>query len=230
VRTRCETAPGRNARDSRGSSPASEGLRTADDGVPLPFRRPIDPPTLRAALSSSRLLQIALDTPSLSRAIDLVQPAIEGGAHLIEVGDPLIKNFGMDAIRQIRMRYPAVPLVAEFSSSDWVEDQINNASAGGANIVQVIGLGIESRVARAINAARNVGVGFIVGVSPSPSAVSWAKLAATLGADALAIIRNIDSGTTAQQSLQSARTIKNDCDIPLSVSGGFSPNNIKYAL
>ncbi|RLI78690.1 bifunctional hexulose-6-phosphate synthase/ribonuclease regulator, partial [Archaeoglobales archaeon] len=45
------------------------------------------------------ILQVALDLVELKRAVEIAKLALEGGVDWIEVGTPLIKSEGMDAVR-----------------------------------------------------------------------------------------------------------------------------------
>jgi len=44
-------------------------------------------------------LQIALDLVNINRAVKIAEESINGGVEWIEVGTPLIKSEGMNAIR-----------------------------------------------------------------------------------------------------------------------------------
>ena len=48
------------------------------------------------------VLQVALDFVDLERAIEVAREAVEGGVDWIEIGTPLIKSEGLNAVRAMR--------------------------------------------------------------------------------------------------------------------------------
>ena len=48
------------------------------------------------------VLQVALDMMQLKRSVGIAQEAVEGGADWIEVGTPLIKSEGTEAVRTMK--------------------------------------------------------------------------------------------------------------------------------
>ena len=50
------------------------------------------------------VLQVALDMMQLKRSIGIAAEAVEGGADWVEVGTPLIKSEGAEAVRTIRKK------------------------------------------------------------------------------------------------------------------------------
>jgi hypothetical protein len=64
------------------------------------------------------ILQVALDFVDLHRAVKVAEEAIEGGADWLEIGTPLIKSEGMNAIRHLRKVFPGVTLLADMKTMD----------------------------------------------------------------------------------------------------------------
>ena len=54
------------------------------------------------------VLQLALDFVDLPRAMQVAEEALAGGADWLEAGTPLIKSEGLEAIREIKSRWPDV--------------------------------------------------------------------------------------------------------------------------
>jgi len=213
------------------SAPA---LLDASHGVDGPawhafLRSPVNPLKLRDALRK-RLLQVALDVTSIEEAERLAGIAVSAGADLLEVGDPLLRRFGFEALTRIRLSQPDTPLIAEFASSDWADEQVRLAADAGADIVSLIGLANEPRIARAVYAARAAKVGIFVEVPRNQADLSWCKMAQELGVDGVSIIRNIDATTNPKASWDRVKRIRRGCDIPIAVSGGFGASHIAAAL
>jgi len=64
------------------------------------------------------ILQVALDFVDLHRAVKVAEEAIEGGADWLEIGTPLIKSEGMNAVRHLRKLFPATTLLADMKTMD----------------------------------------------------------------------------------------------------------------
>ncbi len=64
------------------------------------------------------VLQIALDFIVLDRAIKLAEESVLGGADWLEAGTPLIKSVGLDAVRELRRRFPNHVIVADMKIMD----------------------------------------------------------------------------------------------------------------
>jgi len=190
---------------------------------------PIDPTELGDAFKG-RLVQIALDVSTVDEAVRLAQIAASSGADLIEIGDPIIKRFGMGAVEQIRAMVPGMPTVVEFASSDWVDEQIDMAADAGADIIFVLGLDHPSRIERAVRAARSRRVGIVLAMPSHAEPSVWCSMVEDAGADAISLIRNIDSSESIQLTTSRIRQVANLTSIPLVISGGFGPHNISEVL
>jgi 3-hexulose-6-phosphate synthase len=62
-------------------------------------------------------LQVAFDLLAIDQAIALA-PRLAPHVDVIEAGTPLIKRYGIDAVRRIREAVPDMPLVADMKTID----------------------------------------------------------------------------------------------------------------
>jgi hypothetical protein len=69
-------------------------------------------------MAEKPVLQVALDMVHLRRALKILEEAVKGGVDWIEVGTPLIKSEGMDAIRTIKKLYPKHTIIADMKTMD----------------------------------------------------------------------------------------------------------------
>jgi 3-keto-L-gulonate-6-phosphate decarboxylase len=190
---------------------------------------PIDPLLFRTTLRV-RLLQVALDVSELSKAVEIANTAARFHSFIVEVGDPLIKRYGMEAVRQIRKIQPKFPLVVEMASSDWAEEQVSLAAEAGADIVLLMGLSNETRIEKAVYSARKNEVGLILELPPKQGIAKWCRTAEEFGVDGIAILRNIDSSGKPSDSLSRLRAARKETNIPIAVSGGFTPTQIENMI
>ncbi len=58
-------------------------------------------------------LQLALDFVDLHRAVLVAEKAVPAGVDWLEAGTPLIKSEGLDAVRDLKRRFPALTIVAD---------------------------------------------------------------------------------------------------------------------
>ena len=89
-------------------------------------------------MTSTPLLQLALDYISLPKAIamaSLVAPEVD----IIEIGTPLCKAAGLDAIRSIREICPDKLILADFKAPDVGGLEATMAFDAGADMMTVIG-------------------------------------------------------------------------------------------
>ena len=103
------------------------------------------------------ILQVALDFLNLNRALKVAEQAIEGGVDWLEAGTPLIKSEGLDAIRQLRKKFPQATIVADMKIMDVGRIETEAAAKAGANIVCVLACASDSTIRECVEAGRNYG-------------------------------------------------------------------------
>ena len=120
------------------------------------------------------ILQVALDLLELKRAIEIAEEALEGGADWIEVGTPLIKSEGMNAVREIKRRF-GVTTVADMKTIDTGAVEVEMAAKSGADIIIILALSDDSTIKEAIRAARKYGAKIMADLINTPNPVERAK-------------------------------------------------------
>ena len=99
-------------------------------------------------------MQVALDFMQLKRSTGICQEAVEGGADWIEVGTPLLKSEGTEAIRTFRKLYPGKKIIADTKTMDVGAFEVEIMAKAGADIVTVLGLAEDSTIEEAVMAGR----------------------------------------------------------------------------
>ncbi|MCL4343938.1 MAG: orotidine 5'-phosphate decarboxylase [Nitrososphaerota archaeon] len=110
------------------------------------------------SLLKGRNLQVALDLLDLDLAIRIARIAQQEGAAIIEAGTPLIKMYGMKAVRELREQVKGTLILADLKTADVGELEVNMAADAGADIVTVLGCSDNSTVESAKNAAKSRGI------------------------------------------------------------------------
>ncbi len=173
-------------------------------------------------LRGSRAIQVALDVHDVESAQRVALAVASVGVDFIEVGDPLIKRVGLDAIRAVKETCPQVRVVAEMMSADWGRDQVAMAAQAGADAVLLIGPATTASVRAAAQAGLRLGVPVALDVSTAHADAAWVRAMESAGVDALAVTTNIDLGVGGRTPLQAAERIRRWTRLPVLVSGGFS--------
>jgi len=106
-------------------------------------------------------LQIAMDFVELERAIKIAKEA-ENFVDIIEVGTPLIKSEGMDAVRRFRKEFPDKEICADMKTIDVGRIEVEMAAKSGADIVAILGAGDYSMIFECIRAGKNYGCKIMV--------------------------------------------------------------------
>ncbi|WP_409493980.1 orotidine 5'-phosphate decarboxylase / HUMPS family protein [Amycolatopsis sp. cmx-11-12] len=228
------TDPARAAIVTRGQQSTDWLVRREADGLATELARGIQPG--RSAISDPRshretfrrrrghrALQVALDIHNLDDAIRVAQAAAAAGVDFIEVGDPLIKEVGLRAIEQIKMHVPETTVIAEMMSADWGRDQVVLAAEAGADVVLLIGPASTASVSAAVEAGRRLGIPIMLDAPTTSLSQQWVSAMERAGVDGFTITTNIDIGIASTTSLTTARRIRSWTQLPVAVSGGFSP-------
>ena len=111
-------------------------------------------------------VQVALDLIDLPRALKIAEEAVKGilsetgdvSKAWIEAGTPLIKSEGMNAIRELRKKFPGHTICADMKSMDAGAAEIEIAAKAGANVVFILGCSPDTCISEAILAGKNYGV------------------------------------------------------------------------
>jgi len=167
-------------------------------------------------------LQIALDLINLPRAIHIAEEAVKGiisetgdiSKAWVEAGTPLIKSEGMNAVRELRNKFPGHTICADMKTMDAGAPEIEIAAKAGANVVFILGCSPDSCISEAILAGKNYGVKIAADLisvkEPAKRAVELEKM----GVDIINIHAGLD-----QQVLG-----VNPIDLVRDISKAVSPN------
>src|SRR5262245_24498803 len=107
-------------------------------------------------------LQVALDFVDLPRALRAAQEGIAGGVDWLEVGTPLLKAEGLNAVRALRQRFPRVPIVCDAKTMDAGRMELEAAAKAGATVGTVLGVASDSTLLECVEAGRNYGIQVLV--------------------------------------------------------------------
>jgi 3-hexulose-6-phosphate synthase/6-phospho-3-hexuloisomerase len=176
------------------------------------------------------VLQLALDFVDLKRAIKCAQAGVAGGVDWLEVGTPLIKSEGLEAVRELRRLFPRVTLVADMKIMDAGRIEVESAAKAGANIVDVLGAASDATIRECIQAGKNYGAKIVVDLIAVNDPVSRGREIETFGADFITVHCAIDEQMEGKDPFEALRKLAEAVSVPLGVAGGINSETAASAL
>jgi 3-hexulose-6-phosphate synthase/6-phospho-3-hexuloisomerase len=128
-------------------------------------------------------VQLSLDLIDLDEALRTAEMAVCAGIDWLEAGTPLIIAEGMRGVRELRARYPKVPIVADLKTMDggWLEAEV--MAKAGASMVVVMGQAHEETVELVVKAGHDFGAKVMGDNMAMPDPIAGAKKLEDLGCD-----------------------------------------------
>ncbi|MBM4046746.1 MAG: bifunctional hexulose-6-phosphate synthase/ribonuclease regulator, partial [Planctomycetes bacterium] len=175
-------------------------------------------------------LQVALDFVDLHRALKVAQECVAGGADWLEVGTPLIKSEGLNAVRRLREEFPQAYIVADMKTMDAGRAEMEIAAKAGANAAVVLGVACDSTIQECVEAGRNYGIEVGVDLLGVEDVVRRARQAEEWGVAHVGIHTAIDEQMRGLDPFEKLRAIRKAVSIPISVAGGVNSETVADAV
>ena len=175
-------------------------------------------------------LQVAIDERYLKDGLNIAEACYRGGAEILEVGTPLIKSAGLEAVREFRRRFPYATIVADLKTFDtgWLEVEL--AAEAGADVVTVLGATDDYTIKDAVGAARKYNVKIMCDLINVPDPLTRAKEVERLGCDIICVHMGIsvqmrERDVTKKMAMleEIARSVK----VPIAVAGGVRLEHVE---
>ncbi len=174
-------------------------------------------------------VQLSLDLTDLAEALSTAETALRAGVDWLEVGTPLIIAEGMRGVRELRARYPDIPIVADLKTMDggWLEAEL--MARAGASLVVVMGQAHAETIELVVQAGRDFGVKVMGDNMAMSDPVEGARYLADLGCDYIVHHIGFDmrtlrrrKGQPAPTPLDRLREIVDAVSIPVQAVGGLT--------
>jgi 3-hexulose-6-phosphate synthase/6-phospho-3-hexuloisomerase len=176
------------------------------------------------------ILQVALDLLELKRALQIAQESVDGGADWIEVGTPLIKSEGMQAVRSIRDRFPQATVIADMKVADTGAIEVEMAAKAGADFVCILADADDAVVNEAVRAARLYGIRLMADLINTEDPKARALSLESMGVDIICAHAGIDQQMTGRDSLGLLTTLAGSVHIPVAIAGGIDAESAGEAV
>lgn len=171
---------------------------------------------------SEPILQVALDFLELDRALGVAEEAVAGGARWIEAGTPLIKSEGLDAVRELRNRFPEQEIVADMKVMDAGRVEMEAAAKAGADVVLVLGAASDTTIEECVRAGENYGFRVGVDLINLEQPAKRAREAQEMGADYVSVHIPIDDQMQGILPMETLAAVREAVDVPVAVAGGIN--------
>jgi 3-hexulose-6-phosphate synthase/6-phospho-3-hexuloisomerase len=175
------------------------------------------------------IVQISLDLTDLDEAVDTAAMALRAGVDWLEAGTPLILAEGMRAVRELRARFPEVPIVADLKTMDggWLEAEIM-ARAGATHVV-VMARAHEATIREVVRAGNDLGVAVMGDNMACGDKVGAARRLEDLGCGFVIHHIGYDErravaarGERMPSPLDELRAVVQAVDVPVQAAGGLT--------
>jgi len=173
------------------------------------------------------VLQIALDLMHIKRSVEIAHESVAGGVDWIEVGTPLIKSEGAEAIRILRKEFPGKKIVADTKTMDVGSFEVEIAAKAGADVITVMGLADDSTISEAVMAARKYGAEVMVDMLNVPDAVERSKTVEKFGVSYICLHMGIDQQMRGKDApIDVLKSVVSSVSIPVAVAGGITVETV----
>jgi len=167
-------------------------------------------------------LMVALDLMNLDRALEMADQAVEGGVDVLEAGTPLIKSGGLEAVRQLRQRFPEHDIFADMKTADTGQLECEIAAKAGASMVGILGSASDETITEAVRAGRKYGAEVVVDMIGVEDIVERAREAQQMGAGYVSLHVGIDEQMRGTPDYGFVREVAEAVDIPVMCAGGIT--------
>ncbi len=146
---------------------------------------------------------------------------MEGGVDWIEVGTPLIKSEGMEAVRVLKKAFPQKIILADMKVTDTGAIEVEMASKAGADIVMVLAGADDSTIIEAVKAAKKYGVKIMADLISVPDPILRSEELEKMGVDYINVHAGIDEQMVGKDPLDIISDIVSVVSIPIAAAGGL---------
>jgi 3-hexulose-6-phosphate synthase/6-phospho-3-hexuloisomerase len=184
----------------------------------------------RTASRSQPMLQVALDFTDLHRALKVGDEIERGGVDWIEVGTPLIKSEGLDAVRAIRRRFSSHTILADMKTMDTGAVEVEMASKAGADVVIILGAADDSTIREAVEAGKRYGAKVMADLIGVDDMVSRAQELQKLGISYICVHVGIDQQMRGMNPLETLKATVKAVHVPVAAAGGINSESAALAV
>lgn len=174
-------------------------------------------------------LQLAIDLVPLDD-LEAVIVRLLAYVDVVEAGTPLIKRYGMEAVRALRRLAPDHLVVADMKAMDAGGLEAEIAFDAGADIMTVLAGASDATIAAAVTVAQSRGKAVVADLIGLPDKVIRARRLAELGIAYLGVHTGTDDQATGANPLADLDAITRAVEIETVVAGGIAAATLPAIL
>jgi len=175
-------------------------------------------------------LQLALDFVDLHRALLVAEKAVPAGVDWVEAGTPLIKSEGLDAVRELKRRFPDKIIVADMKVMDAGRIEVEAAAKAGAHLIDVLAAASDATILECVQAGKNYGAKIVVDLIAVADPVARARQVEALGVDYITVHVPIDEQMRGKDPFATLKAVSEAVSVPVGVAGGINSETAAQAV
>ena len=167
-------------------------------------------------------LQLAMDTLSLDEALCILDK-IKDYIDIVEIGTPFIYRSGINAIREIRKRFPDVYILCDGKIMDAGAYESREQYEAGADCVTVLAVTDDATIRACVKVARELNKDLSVDTICVNDLSRRTKEIEEMGANIISVHTGVDQQAIGRTSLDDLKEVKRSAgNIQVSVAGGIN--------
>ncbi|MFC7345080.1 3-hexulose-6-phosphate synthase [Saccharopolyspora griseoalba] len=171
-------------------------------------------------------LQVALDVAKLDQALTLSRLTADY-VDILELGTPLIKSEGLDAITAIKAAHPDKLVFADMKTADAGELEADLAFSAGADLITVMGAADDDTVRGAVAAGEKHGKEVVADmITVVDNRVSRIREVSKMGVSFVEIHAGLDEQAKPGYTIDTLLDDGRQAGVPFSIAGGITGDSI----
>ncbi len=174
-------------------------------------------------------LQLALDTCNTDEALQIVGE-VESSIDIVEIGTPMILEYGMEPVRKVSAQYPNKWVIADTKIMDAGEFEAEIAFNAGASIVSVMGITNDETIKGALKAAKKANGKVLADMMCVTNLEERAKELVELGVDYICVHTAHDVQGTQSPFASLARVQRSVGSKKCAIAGGINKESVNKVI
>lgn len=175
-------------------------------------------------------LQLALDDITLEEAMELVAN-VRDYVDIIEVGTPMVMEYGMAPVRELKKRFPDKKVLADLKIMDAGKYESEIAFKAGADYITVLGVTDDGTIEGCVEAARAHRGLVVADMICVKDAEERIRRLEELGIDILSVHTGVDQQAAGRTPLDDLKVMRRAVTAAeISVAGGISAETLPAYL
>ncbi|AIE59794.1 3-hexulose-6-phosphate synthase [Bacillus methanolicus] len=152
-------------------------------------------------------LQLALDLVNIEEAKQVVAE-VQEYVDIVEIGTPVIKIWGLQAVKAVKDAFPHLQVLADMKTMDAAAYEVAKAAEHGADIVTILAAAEDVSIKGAVEEAKKLGKKILVDMIAVKNLEERAKQVDEMGVDYICVHAGYDLQAVGKNPLDDLKRIK----------------------